>query len=378
MKNFENTQFDGSGVADAAEVGAGVPGAFQAGGALREGRPHVAFAADDGAPDLSEDRKLTLARFLDALYVKKGRSYKGLTVFPIFLVAREFRRSDEVFEVLGKMDMGNNIRVKETANLESIGLMNRGKLRAVALDGTVVSGATQRRILGASAVIEPGESVELPVCGLKIEPNGAAFDGDSSRRFAFPIATHRRMIRLESLDQMTKDEPNMKQRRVWSRLRDAFVNSNMGEKPSMDVNDLYRHWGGAIEDYTWRHRVDPLQVGFITFFDKDMWFLDLFLNTRLLEAAFPDLIRGYAFDAVIRRTGIQREVYRERAPEYDDALDLFNYLRCVNYKQMKFNGAPLKDSFYFDTKKACGSVLSNNGQLIHMSAYSKDKPPREY
>jgi len=312
---------------------------------------------------------------MDAMYIRKRSSYNGLSIFPVFIVSKEFVRSNEAFDVPGVPGLASHVTIQETGKLDFVGLKNRGNARAVVIDGMEICGATQCRVLGASAVLDPGENTELPSCGTKRDH--AAAGAAAFPKYTFPPASHRRMMRLESIEGKNGDELNMKQRRVWEKLRELFRDMEFTE-PSMDVDDLYWHLSVPIEDYSWRHRIEPLQTGMLTVLDKDTWFMDLFLNTKLFENFFPSLIKSYAFDAAMRRIKGRKKTVYDRDADFETAQDAFNYMKSVNYKQMAYKGRPLKDSFYFDAKKACGAALINNGQMIHLAAYSKDKPPREY
>jgi len=326
---------------------------------------------------------------MDYLKVQDMREYGGLAVFPLTLVSPAFE-AKELFTVIGAGELGDGIKAMETGKMNSVSIENSGDTPALALDGAILIGGAANRMLTASAVIRPGESVVLPAVSVEASRwECEALSGGASRITATDPAFYRSDFAPASLrrERLEKSFPTMikegasrvDQNMVWKHIEGLFERSSI-KTENYDICALYAERDILHDEYVSRIEFTEAQVGWVVFIDRTWWYLDLFYNHGVFADIFPNLLKSYAMEAVLTRVVLDEEQDRRRPPELTLAQDAFAKIKLIKINPIKSTGGKGEGAGFFASVKSGGIILSEGAALMHMAACSRDdfvfRPPK--
>jgi ARG and Rhodanese-Phosphatase-superfamily-associated Protein domain len=257
----------------------------------------------------------------------------NLTVFPVvtaishdtreFLTLDEGLRSGEVIvteagnisPLIRPRHPGENGRpIREGgAQVNQLVLVNNSKHPLILLAGEIVTGGKQDRVIGKDRLVPP-ESDPIDLGVFCVEPG--RWTGSSPKFGSLNSAMAQPAVRGRAMGD--KD-----QSRVWSEVRRS--QTAMAEAVSASAA---REIGGnssyarVMQNPDVQHKVDsvaaPIErnyqslikqlrdhnaVGVVVAVNGEVIWADMFASTSLLEKYWPKLVRSYAAEAVVTRTG---------------------------------------------------------------------------
>lgn len=315
----------------------------------------------------------TVAQFTEGLLARNGASYQGLHVFPICVTSAEFEKPLG-FSSLEDGLSTRRLEARETADMSFVRLKNSGSPIAV-IGGETLIGGGQNRMINCGSALLTGDSVEAPTSCVEIHrwdcksgnDDAAPDDKKFFDRSDAVFGGLKRTMMVNSLGSMRTNrviEPD--QKKVWECITEAFGTSGARTK-SLDMHDLYDFWDAPLKIFSSRFAIRPGQVGIIVFTDKNAWFADIFGDTELLYKNFRKLIKGYSLDALLK---LERD---GAARPYQASLDMAkNALKTIKPSLLHpLNEHRHKGTYFFESGKFCGTLLSCGGRLVHLSACSK-------
>lgn len=316
----------------------------------------------------------SIARFLDGLVVKPGAAYQGLWMFPVCLVSAEFEKTDAEVTPLSEGLRNGRVLIGETGRMDRVRVRNAGAARAVALDGETLLGGAQNRMINVSAAIDPGREAELASCCVEVRrwdiksADDIPADKRAFKGCDMAYGDLRRLTMEQAAHSLRSDRTvRPDQKDVWQNIVKQFGVSGASTK-TLDLHDLYEFWDAALRVYELRYYIQKNQVGLITFHDKRTWFADIFMNHDMLYKYFKPLVRGYAFDALIRLEAGRQPASGRARPTADDAQEKLKSLRTALCHPFPAAGAA--QSVFFATRNGFGTALHDGSSLIHLAACS--------
>jgi hypothetical protein len=258
----------------------------------------------------------------------------GLTIFPVvtgtshdagqFLTLDEGLRSGEVI-VSEAGNIAPLIRPRpgerawperhaDGAEVNRLVLVNNSKRPLLLLAGEIVTGGKQDRIIGKDRLV-PAESDPVDLSVFCVEPG--RWVGVSSK-FAAPSAMVQPSVRAKAMAE--KD-----QRQVWDEVGKSRASiAETVEVNGTPVASLHgtTSYAATVENWAVQEKLDsvaaPVQqeyqsvvhqlrdknaVGVVVAVNGEIVWADLFASPALLEKYWPKLVRSYAAEAVVQRTG---------------------------------------------------------------------------
>ena len=314
----------------------------------------------------------SIAQYLDGLVVQSGVAYQGLHIFPVCITSAEFEKSGEELIPLSQGLRSGRLLVGETGEMDKVRVRSLCPHRAVVLDGETLIGGAQNRMINASALIARGQEAELPSSCIEVhrwDIKNKDEIPDDKRAFkesdmAYGALRRLRMSQAEH-SLRTDRVVRLDQKAVWENIVKQFGISGARTK-TLDMHDLYEFWDAALRVYEQRFYIRKNQVGMITFLDGRAWFADIFLNHDMLYKYFKSLVKGYAFDALIR---LEAGMPPRGKPDLDRARDILKSLRTAMCHPFDTAGSP---GLFFSTRKGFGTAVHDGTSLIHLTACSRD------
>jgi hypothetical protein len=268
--------------------------------------------------------------------------------------------------------------------MNSVRIVNHGASPALLLDGTILMGGAANRMLTASAVVRKDEIVNLPVVSVEAKrwdcvksPRGKTRITASDPTFSISVFAPSilRRVRLEKSILTMKREgiSRVDQKAIWKHIKDLFGKSSIPPH-NFDVCELYKHWAYLLEEYSFQFKLVEMQVGCIVFLDQKTWYLDIFYNSGVFMKLFPNLLKSYALEAILRRMGVADEKSHQWVPELTDAHDVFAKMKLIKIYPLKSTGREGEEIGFFASKKSCGTALTDGPNLMHMAVCSRNIP----
>jgi hypothetical protein len=282
--------------------------------------------------------------------VRSGSDYKvlepirhgNLTVFPVvaamshdtheFLTLDEGVRSGEVvvteYGNVQPLLRGRLVRQPhEGAEVNQLVLVNNSRRPLILLAGEIVTGGKQDRVIGQDRIV-PGESDAIDLRVFCVEPG--RWTATSAEFGSMESAMAPPAIRAKAMGPKDQDQ-------VWSEVRkqQAKIAANLANEEAVAVNGT-TSYARIMGDKAVEQQVDsvaePIErsyqsligqlrdrnaVGVVVAVNGEIVWADIFASANLLQKYWPKLVRSYAAEAIVTKTG-GREVGLKSAEEFLD------------------------------------------------------------
>jgi hypothetical protein len=311
----------------------------------------------------------TIAPYLDPFYLKEGRSYRGITIFPICRSA--------IGPESGLLPLAEAIRdgladALETGRMDTILIQNHGERSLLAIDGETLLGGAQNRVLAGGTLVSARNEFEIPSACVEVKRWEVAKKGndhaENVQKFSscgFAYTELRRMNLSESLHSASVDmRITLNQKKIWENIVHNIVECE-AETRTIDMHDLFTHWERQIALFKINFPTVPSQCGTMVFSGPAEWFVDIFADRDLLLGYHSRILAGHALDALMRESSGVRPVSRQ--PSLKTARERFRGLRVTRTLPQLTNHPGL---MLFGNARCNGIALLSAGALIHLAACS--------
>ena len=269
----------------------------------------------------------------------------NLTVFPVvaatshdtheFLTLDEGVRSGEVvvteYGDVQPLLRGPMVRrPHEGAEVNQLVLVNNSKRPLILLAGEIVTGGKQDRVIGQDRIV-PAESDPIDLRVFCVEPG--RWTATSAQFGSMGSAMAQPAIRAKAMGPKDQDQ-------VWSEVRkqQAKISANLASEEAIQVNGT-TSYARVMGDKAVEQQVDsvaePIErsyqsligqlrdrnaVGVVVAVNGQIVWADIFASANLLEKYWPKLVRSYAAEAIVTKTG-GGEVGVKSAQEFLDSTE---------------------------------------------------------
>ena len=293
---------------------------------------------------------------------------RGLVVLPVFngngipeIVSIELleealrRESLKITEV----SEGGRVPVLKVDN-------TAGDRPVLLLDGEVVEGGKQNRIINATIIVLAGIVVDIPVSCVeqgRWERASDRFSAGSSVFRAKSRVVHKRGV---TMNLQSHADYRSDQGAVWDEVEESL--DDVGVRSS--TRDFKKAQDGIaprIEDFVEAIRPLPNQIGAIFFNEKGVIGAETLATSDLFAKALPKVIRSFAWEAL--SGGDLRD------PQLDDIRGWWETVVESPYTTHASPGAG--EDIRISAKGLIGSGLVFKRSLIHLSVFPDAQPERE-
>lgn len=300
------------------------------------------------------------AEFLKNLQVGEVQVYENLAIFP--LLSAEFKEPgyillDEAL-ALGVIEIGE---ANNQGIVNEILVHNKADRPVLLLDGEILIGAKQNRVVNASTMVGPKGKVKIPVSCVEQQRwqyRSEKFTESKHFSYARMRAQKNEQVSqcLFSLGAFAAD-----QGAIWDEVdrkqRKMKVESSTGA-----VNDVYEGYEEKLSRY--RDAFQPVvgQAGAAVFVNGEFTCLDVFDSTVSLQKLYRKMIESYALDA-LELAGQEKKMADVRA--INDLLD-----RVGDYKVDAYSSVGLGENIRISARGITGSCLAVEGKVIHLALFA--------
>ena len=259
----------------------------------------------------------------------------------------------------------NLIEVKEISDGGSVNellVLNHSDKFVFLMDGDILDGAKQNRVLNTSVLLAPESKTKIPVSCVEsgrwnyksknFQPTDyvapANLRAKKSVRVAFSLGASQghKSNQREVWDDVSSYSESLGVTSASSNLSDIFDDSN---NPYQKFLDCFSH--------------HPEANGLLFLVNKKPLALDAFNRTDIMQEYFPKLLKGVALDVY----GMKSEAAEMTEAEASfKALDFIDTLELI--ERMEHPGVALGIEKRFNSETVSGFELNYNNQLVHLTA----------
>ena len=239
-----------------------------------------------------------LDRFIESLYTGEAVRVGRLSVTPVF-IREEAAMPYLEFEQALARGLVEVTEVSEGGSVPNLFVKNSADRDVIIVDGELLVGAKQNRVVNTTIVVPAQTSVEIPVTCVeqgRWRYSSREFSSGGSHSYSSLRSLKHRTV-TESL--RVTGEYTSDQGSIWGDIRDKMRRMRSAS-PTMSMSDVYessvsREDEARLEEGV---RPQPGQVGYFAHVRDGFAGADVFGSTDLCGAKLAKLLRGHYLDAL--------------------------------------------------------------------------------
>ena len=253
--------------------------------------------------------------------------------------------------------------LSEGASINTIFVLNNSAHFVFLMDGDILAGAKQNRIVNTSILLAPQSKTQIPVSCVESgrwRRTSAAFRGTDYSAPSSLRADKARQVK-ESLKQKRGFASN--QSEIWGSVAKFQVDFQVGSNTS-NLSDIFDEKADEFGQLVSHFSPDKNANGMAVFFGKTLVGVDIFNRKDVYLEYFPKLLRGAAFEA--GSASPPKEVLTEAEAKYR-SLELLDMIEQQHFDEQ--HGVGVGTDRRFESPDATGFELVYDAHLIHLAAF---------
>ncbi|MDT8325497.1 MAG: DUF6569 family protein [Bacteroidota bacterium] len=257
--------------------------------------------------------------------------------------------------------------VSDAGDVNALEVLNNADQHLFMMDGDMLEGAKQTRVLNTSVFLAPRSRSIIPVSC--VEQGRWRY---TSRSFRGSRSVAPRSVRAAksesvafSLRSSGRHEAN--QSRVWDEVSSIDENHNV-HSPSLSLADTYAHLEKDIDALTAAFQGDLESNGFAILIGKQLLGIDIFNRRDVCASYLPKILRAVAIEAVHLGPEVDMPKKTEASFRAVDFMD-----RISDTETETHPGVALGEETRFSGDMATGFTLRYDDYLVHHSAMVLEK-----
>jgi hypothetical protein len=252
--------------------------------------------------------------------------------------------------------------IDDEGSVNDIIVINSSSKYVFFMDGDILAGAKQNRVLNTSVLLAPKSKTVLPVSCVE-----AGRWRHTSRKFSETdyISPHelRANKAKEVMHSLMEDGLHYAdQRAVWDNVTHYSLKAGVDSKTS-NLSDVFDERQKDFDNLLKGFKVNESANGMAVFLNKNLLNIDIFNRTDIYCEYFPKMLRGAAMESFgIKQRG--KELSKAEANfKAVSFLDKFDDLEFEIHR-----GIGVGDERRFETNELTGFELHYKDQLIHLTS----------
>jgi hypothetical protein len=286
------------------------------------------------------------------------------------LSVMQFATSDQNTFKYYPADLGikeGTVQVKETSDSGSVNsliVLNTSNNFVFLMDGDILAGAKQNRVLNTSVLLAPQSKTLIPVSCVEQGRWRSVSGQFSSTDYSAP--SNMRKMKSENVSSNLKKSKTFdaNQGQVWGSVRDYAMNYSI-DSPTSNYSDVYESMRKEFDQSLGKIAVDEKANGVLFFLDKSVLHVDIFDSTAIYGHYFPKLLRGASME--ISGNKPSKESLTEAQAKYE-LVDFLDGWEAV--KKDAHPGVGMGTEKRAVDERFAGMQLEYNDHKIHTSIFN--------
>jgi hypothetical protein len=239
-----------------------------------------------------------LDSFIENLYTGEPVTVGQLRVTPVFIREERVLPFLEFEEALAR-GLVEVTEVSEGGSVPALFVNNKADRDVIIVDGELLVGAKQNRIVNTTIVIPARASVEIPVTCVeqgRWRYSSRNFSSGGSHSYSSLRSLKHRTVTesLRDTGRYTSDQSS-----IWGDIR-AKMDRMASPSPTMSMSDVYESSVSREEEARLADEVkpQPRQVGYFAYVREGFAGGDVFGSSELCRAKLSKLLRGHYLDSL--------------------------------------------------------------------------------
>jgi hypothetical protein len=260
------------------------------------------------------------------------------------------------------------LEVREVSQVGSVNhlfVLNRSDFLVFLMDGDVLMGAKQNRVVNTSVLLAPHSKTEVPVSCVehgRWSPGAGRFQGADFSAPASLRAEKARQVRASLKD---KRGHMADQGEIWNSVEKLHVKF-MISSATGSLSDVYEQEG--VEDFAAKFAPGEHANGVALFTGGEILSIDLFNCREVFREYFPKILRGAGADLPVGE-GTQKSLTQEEASFR--ALDFLDQFEQLDLEE--FPGVGVGVEKRFDRAPFAGFELRHQNVMVHLTALRQQR-----
>ncbi len=268
---------------------------------------------------------------------------------------------------LGSALKQNLVQVKEVSqagDVNTLVVLNTSDQFVFMMDGDVLAGAKQNRVVNTSILVSPKSKTYIPVsCVEQGRWRHTSLKFMDSNFVASPKlrADKARHVR-ENLRKHNSFDAN--QREVWDYVSQSQKLYDMSS-PTSNLSDVFEKKEKDFDAFVQAFAANPETNGMAIFVGSQLKALDIFNRREVYQEYFPKILRATAFESIQHPAG--HKAVGQKEAEFR-MLDFLDRLKDGTAAWERFPAVGVGSEERFGLEGMEGFELSYNERLIHFTA----------
>lgn len=297
---------------------------------------------------------------LDGLELAEAVSDGALTVFPLLGADKPGPFYLTLDEALAR-GLAEVSEVSDEGRVPELFFENKGADPILLVDGEILVGAKQNRVLNLTILVRPHTRITIPVsCVEQGRWSSSRANFTSADHAIFPAAKARKAEQV-SASLRTSGKRASDLRAVWRDIEERLETVGAAA-PTRAVNAAYEHRRPQLDKAVAAVRPLEHQRGAVYLVNGKLAGIEIFDKAETFAKLSPKLARSYALDA-----GPERE--RRRADPLVVSLTL---ARLKTLKVEAYPGTDLGHDLRLTDEALNGAALVADEAVVHLEAFAKN------
>jgi hypothetical protein len=254
------------------------------------------------------------------------------------------------------------IEVSEGGSVNNLTVINHSKDFIFMMDGDILVGAKQNRVLNTSVLLNPESKTIIPVSCIESgrwRYKSRGFSGSDYSAPAFMRAEKAQQVK-NNLEAKGKFESN--QSGIWDSVA-AYERRTNFISDTSNLSDIFDNKKSDFDAFIKDIKPEKEANGISVFVKEKLLSLDLFNRSDVYGRYFPKILRGAAMEVFSMGPAEKKIDKAEASFKTLDFLDKFGTLDFSLHKAVAAG-----EEKRFETEELTGFELAYNGNMIHLTA----------
>ncbi len=254
--------------------------------------------------------------------------------------------------------------IDESGDVNNLIALNKSDYYIFIMDGDVLEGAKQNRVMNSSVLLAPKRKYFIPVSCVEQGRWRFVSKKFSNAKYSAPVGLRAKRTVKVSERLASHGKHAADQSEVWHSV-EGYSHMFSVHSPTSSLSDVYEEKSDKFEQCISSFEKNNSANGLAVFVRKNLLCLDVFNRTDIYEEYFDKILRGVAFEAFMLKPGKDKLTEAEANYKTQDFFDVYETIEKNTYP-----GIGVGTEFRFESDEVTGVELKYNEHPIHLTALS--------
>ena len=257
--------------------------------------------------------------------------------------------------------------VSESGSVNNLFVFNLSDKYVFFMDGDILMGAKQNRVLNTSVLLSPNSKITLPVSCVEQGRWSRVSAKFMNSDYITPLKLRAGKSRKVSENLRARSEFDAGQGEVWKNVEDYQTMFKVAS-PTMSLSDVYESEKDNFETFIKNFTLNNDANGLALFSDNNLLNVDVFNRTDIYQEYFPKILRSTAMEISMLKEKTNEITEAEAIYKTQETFDLLEKI-----EHTKHPAVAAGEESRFDAEELTGFELQFRNQLIHLTALNIEK-----